>query len=227
MTSFQGIIFDFNGVLLWDSPLHEQAWRQISIELRGESLTDEEIAAHVHGRHNRDILAYLTGRPAVGAELRQLAHHKETIYRQLCLAPDANFVLSPGAVGLLDFLVGQHIPHTIATASGKDNLDFYLKHLELSRWFDPAQIVYDDGLRPGKPAPDIYQQAARNLDLPSARCVVVEDSRSGLQAAYAAGIGQIIALGPAQTHPHLLQLRGVDRVVESLQQFPREELFMT
>ncbi len=77
-----------------------------------------------------------------------------------------------------------------------------------------------------KPAPDIYLQAARNLAVAPAHCVVVEDSRSGIQAAYAAGIGHIIALGPSQGHAQLTCLEGVDKVVENLAQISREELFL-
>jgi beta-phosphoglucomutase-like phosphatase (HAD superfamily) len=67
----------------------------------------------------------------------------------------------------------------------------------------------------------IYLQAARNLAVEPARCTVVEDSQSGIQAAYAAGIGQIIALGPTAAHQGLAQLAGVSAVIENLQQFPQ------
>jgi beta-phosphoglucomutase-like phosphatase (HAD superfamily) len=224
--SFLGIIFDFNGVLWWDGHLQEQAWGEFSKEKRGVPFTGEEMAIHVHGRNNRHTLAYLAGRPMAEAELEQLIQHKEAIYRRLCLEQGQAFRLSPGAVELLDFLVEHRVPHTIATASGKTNLDFFVRHLELGRWFDLEQIVYDDGSRPGKPAPDIYLQAARYLGLDPARCVVVEDSRSGIQAARAAGIGHIIALGPRATHPALAQLGGVDGVAEDLGQLPRQRLFL-
>jgi len=223
--AFKGIIFDFNGVLWWDAHLQEQSWQQFAAEIRGVPFSVEEMASHMHGRTNQHVLEYLTGRPVIGAELHRLTQQKETIYRQLCLTLGQDFKLSPGAIDLLDFLTAHHIPRTIATASEKTNLDFFIKHLDLARWFNPAQLVYDDGLRPGKPAPDIYLQAARNLGLAPANCVVVEDSQSGLQAAYAAGIGHIIALGPVHTHERLRQLQGVSGVIESLQQIPKEQLF--
>jgi beta-phosphoglucomutase-like phosphatase (HAD superfamily) len=122
---------------------------------------------------------------------------------------------------LLDFLVDHHIPHTIATGSGRTNIDFFVEHLSLNKWFDLDQVVYDDESRSGKPAPDVYLQAAGNLSLHPGSCVVVEDSRPGIQAAYAAGIGYIIALGPAGAHPHLAQLQGVNEAIENLHQFPR------
>jgi beta-phosphoglucomutase len=220
-----GLIFDFNGVLWWDGPLQTQAWRDFSQALRGAALAAEEMDAHVHGRHNRHTLSYLLGRPVHGDELQRLSAQKETIYRQLCLAQGDAFRLSPGAAALLDFLVEQAIPRTIATASGPENLAFFIRHLDLARWFDLDAIVYDDGLLPGKPAPDCYLQAARNLGLPPARCIVVEDSRAGIQAAHAAGIGRLVALGPPATHAALRQLPGVTHVIASLADFPRAELF--
>jgi beta-phosphoglucomutase-like phosphatase (HAD superfamily) len=222
---FKGIIFDFNGVLLWDTHLQEQAWIQFSAKVRGVPFSAEEMAIHMHGRNNQYTQDYLAGRPLKNIELAQLIQQKESIYQQLCLDQGSDFKLSPGTIELLDFLAAHHIPYTIATASGKINLDFFVEYLDLTRWFNLEQIVYDDGTRPGKPAPDIYLQAARNLDLSPARCVVVEDAISGIQAAHSAGIGHIIALGPAYTHHQLTQLQGVKSVIENLQQIPKEQLF--
>jgi beta-phosphoglucomutase len=223
---FKGLIFDFNGVLWWDNDLQERAWKQFSGEIRGSPFSEEEMAVHVHGRNNRHTLEYLSGRPIKGHELEQLTQQKETIYRQLCLDQGENFKLSPGALELLDFLVIHHIRRTIATASEKSNVDFFVEHFHLDRWFKIEQIVYDDGTRPGKPAPDIYLQAASNLGLDPASCVVIEDSRSGIQAAHSAGIGRIIALAPVHTHDQLVQLERVHQIVESLRQIPKEQLFL-
>jgi HAD superfamily hydrolase (TIGR01509 family) len=224
--TFQGIIFDFNGVLWWDGQLQERSWKQFAAQVLGVTLSDEQIAVHVHGRTNQHTLEYLTGHTVSGEELSQLTHQKETIYRRLCLDQGTGFRLSPGAIELLDFLAAHRVARTIATASERVNLDFFVEHLNLDKWFDVGQIVYDDGSRPGKPAPGIYLQAARNLDLEPARCVVVEDSCSGIQAAHAAGIGYIIALGPAHMHHQLLGFEGIGEVVESLYQIPKEQLFL-
>jgi beta-phosphoglucomutase-like phosphatase (HAD superfamily) len=183
------------------------------------------MAVHVHGRYNRHTLEYLTGQSLAADEVHRLTEQKETIYRRLCLDQGAEFRLSPGAVELLDFLVAKRIPHTIATASGRTNLDFFVQHLGLARWFEMELAVYDDGSRRGKPAPDIYLQAAHKLGLVPTCCIVVEDSRSGIQAAHAAGVGHIVALGPEHTHAQLAGLEGVDAVVENLGQLPRQQLF--
>ncbi len=219
-----GVIFDFNGVLFWDNPLHEEAWRQYSARLRGRPLADQEMTEQVHGRVNRDIFAYVLSRMPADDELARLAEEKEIIYRRLCLEAGEAFRLSPGAVELLDHLAASDVPRAIATSSPWVNLSFYIEHLALGRWFAPDRLIYDRGHYPGKPAPDIYLEAAEALRLPPAACVVVEDSLAGIAAARAAGIGRIVALGPAERHGELVALPGVTDVVVDLSQFPRHLL---
>lgn len=224
---FIGVIFDFNGVLLWDNHLHEEAWRRFSKRLRGFPMTDEEMRLAVHGRVNRDIFEYVLGRPVEETELRPLVEEKEAIYRQLALDTVESYHLSPGATGLLDFLVGNNIPRAIATSSPWVNVDFFIEHLDLHRWFAPEHIIYDRGLYPGKPAPDIYLESAARLGDAPARFIVVEDSVAGIRSAYDAGIGAIIGIGPAEAHADLCRLPGVIMTVETLADFPREMLAVT
>ena len=129
-------------------------------------------------------------------------------------------------IEFLEYLAANDIHRTIATASEKTNLEFFIEHLHLTKWFNLEKIVYDDGTRPGKPDPDIYLEAAKRLGLNPAQCVVIEDSHSGIKSAHAAGIGHIIALGPEETHRELNALSGVSRVIESFETFPKEALFV-
>lgn len=209
-------IFDFNGVLLWDSELQEQAWRTYSRAVRGVALDAEEMASRVHGRTNADVLAYVHRRDLTDAEVTAFAARKEALYRGLCLDLGDDFALSPGAVELLNALRAAGTPFTIATASDRGNVEFFFDRLALADWFDVAKVVYDDGSLAGKPAPDQYLRAAANLDTPPSACVVVEDSRSGIEAARRAGVAEIVALGPADTHSMLAALPGVTRTVSSL-----------
>ena len=224
--TFKGIVFDFNGVLWWDGHLQVETWQRCAEALRGRDFSEDELAIHMHGRTNRHVFSYLMEQEVLGEELLKLINQKESAYRELCLAQGELFALSPGAVDLLTFLVNSHIPHTIATASERTNLDFFVAHLELSRWFHIPDIVYDDGALPGKPAPDIYLRAAQNLGLEPSKCIVVEDAYSGIQAARAAGIGHIIAIGPSSTHDKLRDIEGVDEVIENLSQM-KEDLLRT
>lgn len=222
--SLRGVLFDFNGVLLWDSPLHEEAWIDLATELRGYPLTHAEHALQVHGHTNHSIVEYLLGRKLTRAESQPISERKETLYRQRCIRLGAAYHLSPGAEQLFQRLTNLQAPFTIATASGESNVRFYFEHLGLGRWFSPERMAYDDGTLPGKPAPDLFLKAARLIGLSAAECIIVEDSLSGLQAAQAAGAGCIVALGPSSDHPALAAIPGVNLVVETLDQIPVETL---
>jgi HAD superfamily hydrolase (TIGR01509 family) len=223
-TGFEGVIFDFNGVLLWDNPLHEEAWRQFSARLRGYPMSLEEMQLAVHGRVNRDIFEYVLGRAVADDELEPLIAEKEAIYRQLALDSLDTYRLSPGAVELLDFLVENGFSRAIATSSPQVNIDFFVKQLDLHRWFTPETIIYDRGQYPGKPAPDIYLEAAARLGSSPAKFIVVEDAVAGIQSACAAGIGAIIAIGPAESHAKMANFDCVRVVIENLGEFPRSLL---
>lgn len=222
--NYHGIIFCFNGVLLWDAEWHVLCWQGMAKRLRGRDLTAEELERQVHGRCNADVLSYLVGRPVRGKELADLAEEKESFYRELCLMNPRRFLLSPGAQALLDALASQRVPRTIATSSEFTNTQFFIQHLGLDRWFEVDEIVYHDGRRIGKPAPDVYLEAARRIRVEPHWCVAVEDSTSGLASAQAAGMGCIVALGPSGTHGRLKQVSGVSYVIQSLRDFPREIL---
>ena len=214
----KAVIFDFNGVLWWDTELQEKAWDEYAIKLRKRPFSDEEKFSHLHGVTNPDIIRYLVGHDLPKKEIDKLVQGKESLYRRLCLDQGENFKLSPGSEELLDYLNQKQIPITIATSSEKSNVDFFIKHLNLEKWFDKNKIVMDDSSFAGKPAPDIYLLAARKLNADPKDCVVIEDSKSGIESAFAAGIGKIIALGPKYKHKELSLLPGVDEAVENLGQ---------
>ncbi len=193
---FKGIIFDFNGTLLLDSPLHEEAWITMAAKLRQKPLSVPEFQQNGHGRTNKAIISYLLGREPEPNELEQMVEEKESRYRTMCLNQPETFCLAPGVISFLNEIKTAGIPITIATGSYAPNVDFYFKHLKLDVWFNRSRVVLDDGTYPGKPAPDIFQLAAQNLNLPAAQCLVFEDSYSGIQAAFDAKVAKIVAVEP-------------------------------
>ena len=194
MEFYKGIIFDFNGTLFFDSEMHLEAWREFSAKLRGYPFSDEEMRKHMFGRTNKDIITYALGETPSADFIKTLAEEKEGIYRERCRKMGKSCKLAPYAVEFLDYLKAKNIPRTIATMSDKNNVDFFIEHFELEKWFDVSKIVYDDGRIKGKPEPDIYLKAAKNLNLHPEHCVVVEDAVSGIEAANKANIGKIVAI---------------------------------
>jgi HAD superfamily hydrolase (TIGR01509 family) len=218
---YLGIIFDFNGTLFFDSDKHEEAWRTFSKKLRGNALNDEELQKVMHGRTNKSLIEYLLGASIDDEKLIELSEEKEKIYREMCIMDKTNFKLTLGAIELLDYLKEKQIPYTIATAAGKTNLSFYFETLHLNKWFDLNKIVFDDGLILSKPEPDIYLEAAAKIGIKPEKCIVVEDAISGIESAYRANIGKIIAIGPKNKHENLKKLKGVNYVISNFTEFDR------
>lgn len=185
----QGVIFDFNGTLFWDTEFHNQAW-DIYLARLGMTISDQDKDLHIHGKPNRDIFEFLFKRKLNDDELWQAVEEKESIYRDICLKNNAS--LAPGALGFLEFLKNNKIPFTIATSSGAGNVKFFFDYFMLDKWFSINDTVYDDGTFNGKPAPDIFLLAAKKINIPINNCIIFEDSATGLKAATSANAGMVI-----------------------------------
>ncbi len=221
---YKGIIFDFNGTLFFDSEKHLEAWREFSKRVRDHAFTDEEMRDYMFGRTNEDILAYLLGRKPEPELVGQLAQEKEAVYREMCRKDKENTVLAPGAVEFLDYLKENNIPTTIATMSEKNNVDFFIEEFNLAKWFELDKIVFHDGNIKGKPAPDIYLKAAKNLGLKPEECIVVEDAVSGIEAARAAGIGKIIAIASMESEDLYKNIPAVSQIIKNFDEIDRNIL---
>ena len=208
----QSIIFDFNGTLLSDTALHEEAWQQFVQELIGRRLTAEEFH-RIHGRTNHLIVEGILARRLTDAEAEELSERKEAIYRELVLKED-KIELIAGVTDFFDALKENGCLMNIATASPKANLDFYFDIFQLARWFDYEKVIYNDGLLASKPAPDFYVQAAVNLAADPKQMIVFEDSFVGLQGAKNAQAKQIVAVATDGNHEALEQTGLVDFVID-------------
>ena len=219
----KGIVFDFNGTLLWDAKLHEKAWSTMAEKYIGRSLNEEEMIANMHGRTNDKILEWLLGRKPRENEIIQMSDEKERIYRDMCTALAEKFTLAPGATQLLDELVKNNFPRAIATSSAIDNLNFYLEKLHLNKWFEPSCIIYDQGLFPGKPAPDIYLHAFKAIGIEPSQCAVVEDAIPGIQSALAAGAGEVFVINEKGDFGYLRGMEGNIKPIRAFNEIKFEE----
>ncbi|MDC7225197.1 MAG: HAD family phosphatase [Spirochaetales bacterium] len=211
--NYKGIILDFNGTLIWDTLLHKEAWLTFSREL-GTPVTEKQYYNDVHGKSTRNILEMLFDRKIEESELARLSDHKEALYRDACLENPDVYCFAPGVEDFLDYLTDKDIPRTIATASEKVNVDFFVETLKLNRWFNPDLFTYDDGSLAIKPAPDLYLKAAERLNLKPSQLVIVEDTYYGALSAKNAGAGCLIITGPADDrHDELDQLEGVNQFI--------------
>jgi HAD superfamily hydrolase (TIGR01509 family) len=193
---YKGLVFDFNGTIVWDTPHHNRAF-DIFLQKHGIVLTDEEKSVKIYGKTNPDIMRGVFDRALTDDEVDVFSTEKETIYQQL-IVNELQF--APGAEDLFNHLKSKNIPFTIATSADIFNVDFYYREMQLDRWFDRSKVVYNDGTLRGKPAPDIFLRAAEKLQLSPSELIIFEDSKAGIKAAENAGAGKIYIVDSIQDH---------------------------
>ena len=210
--AYKGVIFDFNGTLFFDNDKHILAWGEISKMLRGRGITEEELLGHFNGVPNQKIVSYLLGREGIEEELEKYSQLKEELYRSFCLEDKERFHLVDGAKEFFDYLKEREIPFTIASASIKANIDFFVKEFELGNWMNPENIVYADGSYENKIA--MFQDAAKKLGVDIKECMIVEDSVSGIYSGYLAGCRNIVVIDSSNRADEYRTLPGVVRVIK-------------
>lgn len=188
--STKGVIFDFNGTLLWDTHLQNLAWDYF-FRLHGLKLTDEEKHQRIQGKQNRDIMMDLFDHDLTDKEVYRYTLEKEYEYQRLCLELD-DYSLATGTIELFEKMKERKIPFVIATSSGIENVEFYIRTLKLSKWFRNEDIIYDDGTVRGKPFPDLFLKALKVMGIEGKDASIFEDSIAGVKAAEAAGAGKIV-----------------------------------
>ena len=122
--------------------------------------------------------------------------------------------VKPGLENLLAFLHKRSVPMAVATSSDRDYTAKSLRRAALEGQFQV--IVTRDQVENGKPAPDLYLEAARRLKVLPSECVALEDSDAGLIAATRAGMIGILV--PDSKPPTREAEEAAYRVLESLNQ---------
>jgi HAD superfamily hydrolase (TIGR01509 family) len=187
----KAIIFDFNGVISNDEPIHLSSMLKV-LEEECILIPLDEYNIKYLGRDDRDCfrLAFeQTGRFISPEKMLSLIQRKsvyylESVRQELRVFP-----------GVASFIEQAHSHYELAVASGalRSEIEFVLNGLGLRNRF--RCIVSSHEIDRGKPAPDIFLKALEDLNVNSRRgvilpehCLVIEDSRAGVTAALSAGM---------------------------------------
>ena len=108
------------------------------------------------------------------------------VVRRMLARYEVDLPVVPGAVDAVRRLAEAGYRLALASSSNRELIDTVLRRLELSALFEVT--VSSEEVARGKPAPDVYLEAAHRLGVDPARCVAVEDSASGIRSAHAAGM---------------------------------------
>lgn len=172
-----GAVFDFNGTLFFDTPLHLKVWDSIARQLCGSGITQKMLETRYSGMNNVQILQDLV--PGKSLDwYNAMSEEKERRYRAAAAAMPGGPHMTPGAAEVMDWLQSHHIPMAMATASIDSNVQFYVSTFGLDRWLSPDRIVYDDGRWPDKIA--MYREAVKRLGTGTG-VLIFEDSLTGIR----------------------------------------------
>ena len=189
----RSIIFDFNGTLYQDCPMHLAAWGRF-YKKYDVPFIDDLFYKYMCGPPNDAIIRRMLGDGPSDTEVERMSEEKEGFYRQIVLEDPTLRDLTPGAAEMLDQLKARGVPFAIATGSIKSNVDFYMDTLHIDRWFDYDHLFYAHEGIPGKPDPAVYRLAMEKLGFRPVDTIVVEDGLAGVRSAVGAGIRTIVAI---------------------------------
>jgi HAD superfamily hydrolase (TIGR01509 family) len=184
---FGGYIFDCDGTLADNMPLHYRAWSLAMADFGGQY--PEELFYEWGGRPTANIVAALNERFGLSMDVESVVHRKEEYYFQLIpeVAPMEE------VVGFARSLWGKS-PLAVASGGHRALVVATLRALGIEDWFDA--VVCAEDYDQGKPHPDPFLLAAKLLGVPPEDCVVFEDSPTGIEAAKSAGMEWVFVTSP-------------------------------
>jgi HAD superfamily hydrolase (TIGR01509 family) len=189
------VIFDMDGVIVHSNPYHKKSWKKF-FQKHGLHLNEEDLRQHVYGKINSEILTHYFGKISQ-ERIKEYVHEKESLFRKL-IAPE---ISSPrGMHAFLHMLKKNYIICAVATSAPPENVRFVLQKFGIKKFF--SVILDDSHVTKGKPNPEIYLKTAKLMNFPPKRCIVIEDSISGITSARRAGM-KVIAITTTHTKKEL------------------------
>ncbi|EOH92112.1 beta-phosphoglucomutase [Enterococcus villorum] len=195
---FKGVLFDLDGVITDTAEFHYRAWKKLGQEI-GVTI-DRTFNEHLKGISREDSLQLLLSygnkeQDFSKKQFQELAKRKNDYYLEMIqtITPEDVF---PGILSLLKELKTADIKISLASAS--KNGPFLLSKMALTPYFDA--IADPTKVKMGKPAPDIFLLAAKEIGLTPHECIGIEDAKAGIKAiitsgAFPIGVGRAEDLG--------------------------------
>jgi beta-phosphoglucomutase family hydrolase len=191
LTSFDAVIFDMDGVLVNSEPFYIEV-EQTNFRQLGLEISEEEHQTYQGTATDRmwQLIKERHGIEHQVDELVKMTNSLVTPYFKSLEKMDS----MPGVEKLILNLKGKGIPLALASSSYVDVIEIILQKTGLKKYFDV--VVSSQMAGASKPEPDIFLLAAQKLGAQPEKCVVIEDSTNGIEAAKRAGMFCIAFAGP-------------------------------
>ena len=209
------VVFDLDGVLVDSEHVWDEARKELAAE-RGGRWHDQAsrdmmgMSSLEWSRYMHDVVGLEDPPEEISAEV---VRRLEEIYRRELPVID-------GAVEAVERLAARW-PLGLASSSNRELIDLVLELSGLTPNF--RVTVSSEEVARGKPAPDVYLEAARRLGVAPARCAAIEDSENGIKSAKAAGM-RVLALPNPRYPPAQDALALADDVLASLEELTPERV---
>ncbi|MFF6949494.1 HAD family hydrolase [Streptomyces iakyrus] len=201
------VIFDNDGVLVDSEPISNRLLAAYLTELGHRTSYEESIRDYMGSAMHRihELVLERTGQ-------RLPADFDDVFHTRVFTAFEQELVAVAGAAEVLEKLDADGVPYCVASSGSHERIRVGHRTTGLDQWFDEERIFSSQDVGRGKPAPDLFLYAAERMGVSPERCVVVEDSPLGVQAAVAAGMDVygFTAMTPAE------KLAGADRLFSDM-----------
>jgi beta-phosphoglucomutase len=186
-------IFDMDGTLIDNTPFHFKAWQALFKNHNMPALSNETYLSGISGVPIMNTVRKYFGDTSDEAGLKALVKEKQLLYEE-AYQP----YLRPinGLENFLSKLKDAGVKIALATSSAMDDVDFIFNTIPIRQYFDA--IITGSMVSQPKPSPQIFLKAAEQLNAHPEKCMVFEDSTSGLKAGNNAGMKVI---GITTAHP--------------------------
>jgi beta-phosphoglucomutase len=211
---FAAVLFDMDGTLIDNVPLHQAVWREFT-RLHGLHLTDIQLD-FAKGRKAAEAVEHFwpTASPA---EVAARTAARQELYRARLADSDLVRPVAGGEL-FLAALGALGVRRVLATDAPSANVEAVFRKFPLASFFEA--IVTSDNVKHGKPDPDVFLAAAARAGAAPTACLVAEDSLAGVAAAKAAGC-RCLGILTTQTEDDLRRA-GADFVALDFLSLPAE-----
>ena len=181
--SYDLVVFDNDGVLVDSEPISNRLLAAYLTELGHPTTYEESVRDYMGSAMHRihELVRERSGR-------RLPEDFDDTFHARVFAAFERDLETVAGAADVLKRLTAEGIPYCVASSGSHERIRVGHRKTGLDVWF-PEEIVFSaEDVGRGKPAPDLFLHAAERMGVSPERCLVVEDSPLGVQAAVAAGM---------------------------------------
>ncbi|MFB7866276.1 HAD family hydrolase [Streptomyces sp. NPDC056069] len=177
------IIFDNDGVLVDSEPISNRLLAGYLTELGHPTTYEESVRDYMGSAMHRihELVEERSGQ-------RLPAEFDDIFHARVFAAFERELEAVAGAAEVLKRLDAEGIPYCVASSGSHERIRVGHRKTGLDAWFREGIVFSAEDVGRGKPAPDLFLHAAERMGVVPERCVVVEDSRLGVQAAVAAGM---------------------------------------